>query len=123
MPDHNTRQTTTDRHEEAVTRLTQSQNTLAQNHVALSQAQTAMNSKVDSILEHLRLHDSGRNAANIANHQNHQRNSVKLDIPRFDGRDPLGWIFKITQLFQYQNTSEEERITVASLYLDGVAPS
>lgn len=51
------------------------------------------------------------------------RNSVKLDIPRFDGRDPLGWIFKMNQLFQYQNTPEEERITVASLYLDGAALS
>ena len=24
---------------------------------------------------------------------------VKLDVPRFDGTDPLGWIFKITQFF------------------------
>ena len=116
MADHGTRKTTTDRLEEAITRLTNSQ-------ASLTDGYTDLSGKVDSILDHLRLHDSGRNAANIANHQNHQRNSVKLDIPRFDGRDPLGWIFKITQLFQYQNTSEEERITVASLYLDGVAPS
>jgi len=74
MPDHNTRQTTTDRHEEAVTRLTQSQNTLAQNHVALSQAQTAMNSKVDSILEHL---------AAITTTTPHSRPHMKLEVSCF----------------------------------------
>jgi len=24
---------------------------------------------------------------------------IKLDVPRFDGFDPLGWTFKITQFF------------------------
>ncbi|BAT89679.1 hypothetical protein VIGAN_06070000 [Vigna angularis var. angularis] len=47
-----------------------------------------------------------------------QRHFLKLDVPRFDGTDPLGWIFKITQFFEYHNTPEEERITVASFYLD-----
>ncbi|WVZ24645.1 hypothetical protein V8G54_003189 [Vigna mungo] len=46
------------------------------------------------------------------------RHFLKLDVPRFDGTDPLGWIFKITQFFEYHNTREEERITDASFYLD-----
>nr|KYP63967.1 hypothetical protein KK1_018554 [Cajanus cajan] len=50
-----------------------------------------------------------------------QRHFLKLDVPRFDGSDALGWIFKITQFFEYHNTPEEERITVASFYLDGPA--
>lgn len=116
MADHGTRKTTTDCLEEAITLLTNSQASLSDRYMDLS-------GKVNSILDHLRLHDSGRNAANSANHHKPQRNSVKLDIPRFDGHDPLGWIFKITQLFQYQDTPEEERITVASLYLDGAALS
>jgi len=85
MADHGTRKTTTDRLEEAIGRLTNSQVSL-----------TDLSGKVNSILDHLRLHDSGHNATNTANHQSHQRNTVKLDIPRFDGCDPLGWIFKIT---------------------------
>ncbi|KHN28867.1 Transposon Ty3-G Gag-Pol polyprotein, partial [Glycine soja] len=51
------------------------------------------------------------------------RPSVKLDVPRFDGYDPLGWIFKISQFFEYQGTPKEERIMVASFYLDGPALS
>lgn len=46
---------------------------------------------------------------------------MKLDIPRFNGHDPLGWIFKISQFFDYQGTPEEEQTTVASFYMDGLA--
>lgn len=48
---------------------------------------------------------------------------MKLEVPRFDGEDPMGWIFKISQFFDYQRTPEEERITVASFYMDGPALS
>ncbi|KAL2326635.1 hypothetical protein Fmac_025693 [Flemingia macrophylla] len=54
------------------------------------------------------------------NHSSH-RHFLKLDVPRFDGSDPHGWIFKISQFFDYHSTPEEERITVASFYLDGPA--
>ncbi|BAT81765.1 hypothetical protein VIGAN_03161700, partial [Vigna angularis var. angularis] len=47
-----------------------------------------------------------------------QRHFLKLDVPRFDGTNALGWIFKITQFFDYHNTPEEDRIIVASFYLD-----
>ena len=44
-------------------------------------------------------------------------------MPRFDGTDPLGWIFKITQFFDFQSTPDEDRITMASFYMDGPALS
>ena len=117
MTDHGTRKTTTDRLEEAIVRLTNS-------HTSINDRYNDLSGKVDSILEHLRLLDSGNLTSTVpANPPNHPHNAVKIDIPRFDGRDPLGWIFKITQLFQYQNTPEEERIIVASLYLDSAALS
>jgi len=50
-----------------------------------------------------------------------QRYRLQLDIPRFEGHDPHGWLFKITQFFEYHLTPMEERITVASFYLDGLA--
>ena len=28
---------------------------------------------------------------------------LKLDVPRFDGTNPLGWIFKINQFFDYHD--------------------
>jgi hypothetical protein len=33
--------------------------------------------------------------------------SIKLDIPRFDGSDPMDWIFKINQFFDYHLTPDE----------------
>ncbi|PNY12254.1 hypothetical protein L195_g008880 [Trifolium pratense] len=48
---------------------------------------------------------------------------LKLDLPRFDGQNASGWIFKISQFFTYHHTPEEERITIASFYLDGPALS
>lgn len=35
----------------------------------------------------------------------------------------MGWIFKISRFFDYHNTPDEERIIVASFYMDGVALS
>ncbi|XP_006582654.1 uncharacterized protein [Glycine max] len=108
-------ETTTDRLEDAIARLSTSQANLNERYTDLS-------GKVDSILDHLRLRDTHQSQSSV-NTMNSHRNSVKLDIPRFDGRDPLGWSFKMNQLFQYQNTSEEEKITVASLYLNDAALS
>lgn len=48
---------------------------------------------------------------------------MKLEVPRFDGHDPLGWIFKISQFFDYQGIPENERLTVASFYMEGPALS
>ena len=46
---------------------------------------------------------------------------MKLEVPRFDGANPLGWIFKINQFFEYHVTPEHERLTIASFYMDGRA--
>ena len=46
---------------------------------------------------------------------------LKLDIPRFDGTNLLGWIFKINQFFEYHGTSTHERLTIASFYMEGRA--
>jgi len=43
---------------------------------------------------------------------------MKLDVPRFDGSDATGWIFKITQFFEYHMTPEHERLTIASFYME-----
>ncbi|KHN07600.1 Retrovirus-related Pol polyprotein from transposon opus, partial [Glycine soja] len=91
-------------------------------HADLFDKYSELSGKVDTLLDHLHLRSPAREHHGSSSHF-HQRNSVKLDVPRFDGRDPMGWIFKISQLFEYQNTPEEERITVAFFYLDGAALS
>ena len=47
--------------------------------------------------------------------------SLRLDVPRFDGSDPMGWLFKISQFFDFHHTPLDQRITIASFYLDGEA--
>lgn len=44
---------------------------------------------------------------------------MKLDIQCFDGQDPLGWIFKITQFFDYQAMPDNECLMVALFYMKG----
>jgi len=46
---------------------------------------------------------------------------MKLEVPRFDGTDPEGWIFKVTQFFEYHSTPDHERLTIASFYIEGSA--
>ncbi|KAJ1397503.1 Aspartic peptidase domain superfamily [Sesbania bispinosa] len=44
--------------------------------------------------------------------------SVKLDFPCFDGADVLQWIFKAEQFFNYYNTPDDQRLTIAAIHLD-----
>lgn len=46
---------------------------------------------------------------------------MKLDVPRFDGSEPLCWIFTINLFFEYHNTPDHERLTITSFYMDGRA--
>jgi hypothetical protein len=47
--------------------------------------------------------------------------TMKLDIPRFNGSDAMGWIFKINQFFDYHHTPEDQRLRIASFYMEGEA--
>lgn len=46
---------------------------------------------------------------------------LKMEIPRFDGTDPLGRIFIITDFFNFHSTPEEQRISISSFYMEGPA--
>ena len=46
---------------------------------------------------------------------------MKLEVPHFDGTEPLGWIFKINQYFEYHGTTDHERLIIASFYMEGRA--
>ncbi|GJS59034.1 putative ankyrin repeat-containing domain, PGG domain protein [Tanacetum coccineum] len=54
------------------------------------------------------------------NNQNSlQVRHVKLDFPRFDGSDPLNWLFRAEQFFTYYDTLNVQRLTIASAHFEG----
>lgn len=46
---------------------------------------------------------------------------MKLEVPRFDGIEPFGWIFKINQYFAYHGTPDHDRLTITTFYMEGRA--
>lgn len=91
MAEHGTRRTTTDHLEEAIA-------TLSEKHSDLA-------TKFEALCE--RLSCTNPTPPPPPPPYQSQRPPVKLEVPRFDGHDPLGWIFKISQFFDYQGTPDE----------------
>ena len=122
MAEHHTRSKTTDRLEEAISRLTQNQSTLIDAHHDLTLRLDSIQDQLLQLQLHLPPHTSPQPPPTPPHHPPY-RHTLKLDLPRFDGQDAMGWIFKISQFFDYHQTLEEERIFVASFYMDGPALS
>ncbi|KAJ1411038.1 Aspartic peptidase domain superfamily [Sesbania bispinosa] len=47
-----------------------------------------------------------------------QVRNVKIDFPRFDGSEVLSWIFKAEQFFEFYDTPNDHRLTIAAVHLD-----
>ena len=45
----------------------------------------------------------------------------KLECPRFDEYDFLGWYMKVKQFFEAMGTLEEEKVQIVMIHLDGKA--
>lgn len=45
----------------------------------------------------------------------------KLECPKFAGEDPTEWHNRILQFFDYQATLKEDKVSLASFYLEGEA--
>lgn len=94
---------------------------------AIQNQQTEFSTKLDTVLTKLSSMDTTNNSSSSGDSGNN-RSSVwsslqskphlKLDIPRLDGSDTMGWVFKIN-LFYYHDTPESDRVRIASFYLDG----
>jgi hypothetical protein len=52
---------------------------------------------------------------------NIQVRSIKVEFPKFEGENVSGWLFKANQFFSYNNTAPENRIFMASFYMEGEA--
>ena len=95
---------------------------------AFAKLSTSISSRFDELLQRMTLLETsqtpqGPSQAFTATPAT-SRSSVhrlKLEVPRFDGMDPAGWIFKIWQFFEYHATPEHESLTIASFYMEGKA--
>lgn len=47
--------------------------------------------------------------------------SPKLELPRFDGIDPKGWMIKADQYFEFINMEESRKVKLAGLHFEGRA--
>ena len=47
--------------------------------------------------------------------------SPKLNFPEFDGTDPDGWIAKAEKYFELAKTPDEQKVSIAEVYLTGRA--
>lgn len=82
-----------------------------------NQTSTAHNTAANSVLQ------SNRQQQSHDNQNYHPPCALKSDVPRFDGTDSLGWIFKATQFFDFHHIPDSQRITISSSYMDGIALS
>lgn len=46
--------------------------------------------------------------------------SIKLDFPKFDGTEPLHWLFRAEQFFDYYGTPDDQRLAVAAVNMEGM---
>lgn len=49
--------------------------------------------------------------------------TLRLNVPRFNGKGVEDWIFKINKLFNLHQLATESRLTMVSFHLDGEASS
>ncbi|KAL5787156.1 hypothetical protein ACOSP7_004105 [Xanthoceras sorbifolium] len=56
-------------------------------------------------------------------HSNFDRNHIhlKLNFPTYGGDDPVRWIFKAEQYFDFKGIDSQQQVQLASFHLEGVA--
>jgi predicted LPLAT superfamily acyltransferase len=46
---------------------------------------------------------------------------AKLEFPRYSRDDPTEWFNQVDQFFEYQETVDNQKVSLASFYLEGEA--
>ena len=47
--------------------------------------------------------------------------SIKMEVPKFDGSNPNGWVFRIKEFFEFHGTLETLRLRIVSFHIEGRA--
>ncbi|KAH9704452.1 hypothetical protein KPL70_011464 [Citrus sinensis] len=58
---------------------------------------------------------------NEGGRQNLSSRIPKLEFPRYSGDDPTEWFNRVTQFFEYQDTTDDQKVSLASFHLEGEA--
>jgi hypothetical protein len=66
-------------------------------------------------------HMSGENSSGHSNGSKGSRGFAKLDFPRYSGDDPTVWLDRVVQYFDYKQTSDEQRVSLAAFHLESEA--
>lgn len=107
-----------DRLEDAIAKLTT-------HHISLTKTVHTMTLKLDELIHKLAQPETSSPSPSSSNTTPPMATStphrLKLDAPRFDGTETLGWIFKINKFFEYHATPEHDRLTITSFYMEGRA--
>ncbi|KAH9752025.1 hypothetical protein KPL71_014530 [Citrus sinensis] len=53
--------------------------------------------------------------------QQFQSRVAKLEFPRYAGDNPTEWFNRVNQFFEYQGSSEDQKVVLASFHLEGEA--
>ena len=94
---------------------------LSNNQLTLGESMNNLTQKIDALLNRVTpiLSPSPSPTSSPFSPVPASQHRMKLEVPHFDGTEPLGWIFKINQFFEYHGTPEHERLTIASFYMEG----
>lgn len=90
----------------------------------LTTNQLSLSAKIDDLVQQFAIMESSQHspASSSAHPPSPSPHTppyrLKLEVPHFEGTDPVGWIFKINQFFDYHATLDPERLTIASFYID-----
>lgn len=83
---------------------------------------TQLNALMTQVLQQLQLIPVSSHGASSSGKDQQRKSfqvrSVKLDFPRFDGKNVMDWIFKAKQFFDYYGTPDADRLVIASVHLD-----
>jgi hypothetical protein len=59
---------------------------------------------------------------NSSGHSNGSKGGfAKLEFPRFSGDDPIVWLDRVVQYFDYKQTPEDQRVSLAAFHLESEA--
>ena len=89
--------------------------------IILTKQQLTLTYKIDDLIQHVA--PSFHTAPTFPSSFPHtfpvnppaQNHRLKLDMPRFDGTDPLVWTFKINQFFEYHGTMVPQSMITSPL--------
>ncbi|KAK9672380.1 hypothetical protein RND81_12G097000 [Saponaria officinalis] len=65
--------------------------------------------------------NGGRNSGNFINSNFNFSRFSRVEFPRFNGEDVLGWIYNCDQFFEVDSTSENTKVKMISIHLEGKA--